>query len=326
MTTPTGKWPREAGAALLTTLIIVAALSAISVSVLTDMRRDQRLAANAVSVAQAQWYAVGADAFARVTADDLVSGALPRTALAGPPRVGVFPLDAGMMQISVRDASVCINVNGVVSGAGEIYERNAIGAEQLVGAMELQGIPASRANELVGAIVAWIDTGGGSIGADDAPYAQLDPPYLTGAEPLAELSELRAIRGFSPDVIAKLKPLICALPHVGPSRINLNAMTVEQAPILVAATLRKMTQAQAVDLLKRRPSQGWQSLGEVFANPTLAALDLPREALAAFTLDTRAIAIDALVTHHDAEVAMSELMVLNGGRFVTAARRWTQDT
>jgi general secretion pathway protein K len=321
-----GPWTRDTGAALLTTLMIVAALSAISVSVLTDMRRDQRLAANAASVAQAQWYAVGADAFARITADDLISGALPRTALAGPPRIGVFPLDAGMMRISVRDASVCINVNGVVSGAGEIYERNETGAKQLAAIMEQQGIPASRANELVGEIVGWIDTGGGSLGADDAPYSRLDPAYLTGAEPLAEISELRAIRGFSPDVIAKLRPWICALPQVGPSRINLNAMTPEQAGILVAATLGKVTQVQAVNLLRRRPPQGWQSIGEVFADPALGALDLPQDALAAFTLDTRVIAIDALVTHRDAEVAMSELMLLSGGRFVTAARRWTEET
>jgi general secretion pathway protein K len=316
----------ESGAALLTTLMIVAALSAISVSVLADMRRSGRISANATSIAQAQWYAIGAEAFARVTAEDLVSGALPRTSLAGPPRTATFPLDNGLMQVAVRDGSTCINLNSVVAGAGDIYERDETGASQLRTMMKLQDIPGGRAAELVDTLVAWIDTAGGSVGADDGPYAQVDPPYITGREPLAEVSELRAIRGFTPEIVRKLRPWVCALPHVGPSRINLNALVPEQAPLLVAISEGRISNRQATDLIKRRPPMGWQSIGEVFADPGLAALALPETVIASFALETRYLAIDALVTHGEAEVVMSELMMRSGSGFVTAARRWSEDT
>lgn len=318
--------PCDAGAALLTTLIIVAGLAAISVAVLADMQRSQRLSANAQSTAQAQWYAIGAEAFARLTAEDLVSGVLPRTALAGSPRTAALPLDHGLMQVSLRDATTCINANSVVSGAGDIFERDETGVKQLVALMTMQGLSHGQATALADALVGWIDTGGGVVGADDAPYAGMDPPYLTGGEPLAEFSELRAIRGFTPEILAKLRPWLCVLPYTGPSRINLNALSEEQAPVLVAATDRKLSLSAARDLIRRRPQAGWQSLGEAFADPAMASLGLDERALSAFTLDTRALAIDVIVAHADAEVAMSELMVRSGQGFVTAARRWTEDT
>ncbi len=318
-------WTRDTGAALLTTLIVVAGLAAISVAVLADMQRAQRLSANAHSTAQAQWYAVGAEAFARLTADDLVSGALPRTALASAPRMAAFPLDHGMMQVSVRDASTCINANSVVSGAGDIFERDETGVRQVIALMTLLGLSTGQAADLTDSLVGWIDTGGGAVGADDAPYASMAPPYLTGGEPLAEISELRAIRGFTPEVMAKLRPWLCVLPQTGPSRVNLNALTEEQAPVLVAATENKLTPSAVRDLIRRRPPAGWQSIGEVFAGPSLAALGMDERALSSFTLDTRAVALDVLVTHADAEVAMSELMISSGQGFVTAARRWTED-
>ena len=316
----------ESGAALLTTLMIVAALAAISVSLLADMRRSSRISANATSISQAQWYAIGAEAFAQVTAADLLSGDMPRTALAGPPRTAAFPLDNGVMQVAVRDGSTCINVNSVAAGAGDIYERDETGASQLRTLMELQGIPGGRAAELVDALAAWIDTTGGSVGADDGPYAQVDPPYMTGREPLAEVSELRAIRGFTPEVMARLRPWICALPQLGPSRININALTPEQAPLLVAVSEGKISAEQAKDLIRRRPPLGWQSVGEVFADPRMSALGLSEAVMASFVLETRFLVIYVLVTHGEAEVVMSELMMRGNTGFVTAARRWSEDT
>jgi general secretion pathway protein K len=322
---PRARSPGDRGAALLTTLIVVAGLSAIAVSALADMRRDQRLSANAQSTAQAQWFAIGAESYARLMAEDLVSGALPRTALAGPPRTGAFPLDQGMMQVTVRDASTCINANGVVSGAGDVYEREEAGVAQVVALMEMQGLSSAKSTELAEALVEWIDTVGGVVGADDAAYTALAPPYLSGSEPLSEFSELRAIRGFTPDVLEMLRPWLCVLPAVGPSRINLNALTPEQAPVLVAMSGGKITPTQARDLLRRRPATGWQSLGEALSDPAIAAAVIDQRALQALTLDTQYLGIDVIVTHADAEAAMSGLMVRGGNGFVTAARRWTED-
>lgn len=319
------KWSRESGAALLTTMVVVAALSAVAVAVLADIRRGQQLSANMQNVSQAQWFAIGADAYARVMAERLTSGELPRTALAGPPRIAAFPLDRGMMQVAVSDGSACINLNSVVSGAGDIFERDDVGADQVVALMKLAGIAPGVAENLVSALVDWIDTGGGRVGSDDAPYSRKQPPYLTGGEPLAEFSELRAITGFTPEILARLRPFACVLPQTGPSPVNINALSPERAQVLAALGAGKLSVAQAQKVLARRPPSGWQSLGEAFTDPDLAAAALPERAVAALRLDTRYLAIDVLVLHDDAEVVMSELMARQGSGFVTVSRRWSRD-
>ena len=318
-------WNRESGAALLTTMVVVAALSAISVAVLADIRRDQKLSANMQSVSQAQWFAIGADAYARVTAERLASGELPRTALPGPPRFATFPLDRGVMQVAVSDGSACINLNSVVSGAGDIFERDDVGAAQVEALMKLTGMSSGQADSLVSGLIAWIDTGGGRVGSDDAPYSRRSPPYLTGGEPLAEFSELRAIAGFTPEILASLRPFACVLPQVGPSPVNLNALDPQQGLVLAALSAGKLSVAQAGKVIERRPQSGWQSIGEAFNDPELAGSGMNERTISALRLDTRYLAIDVFVSHDDAEVVMSQLMTRQGSGFVTVSRRWARD-
>jgi len=87
----------------------------------------------------------------------------------------------------------------------------------------------------------------------------------------------------------------------------------------------RLTPAQARDLLKRRPAAGWQSLGEALGDPAIAAAGIDPRALQALTLDVRYPAIEVAVTHADAEVAMTGLLVRSGNGFATAARRWTDE-
>lgn len=316
---------RERGAALLTTLVIVAALSAIAVAALTDMRRSQQLTSNQQSLSQAQWFAIGADAYIRVIADELVSGALPATALAGGARKAVFPLDRGLMQISVTDGAACINLNSVVMGAGDVFERDELGAGQLTALMKLLSISSGDAAQAVSALVRWIDTGGGRVGSDDAAYTRLEPRYITGQEPLSEFSELRAISGFTADMVRTIRPFTCVLPQTGPSPVNLNALSIEQAPVLAALSLGRLSLSEARRVLERRPAAGWQSLGEAFSDPLMAGLGLDERIRSALRLSNTYLAVDVLVIHDEAEVAMSELLARRGADVVTVARRWSGD-
>ena len=56
---------REEGAALLTVLLLVAVMSALAVGVLDDIRFGLKRTANAETIGQAQWYALGAETVAR---------------------------------------------------------------------------------------------------------------------------------------------------------------------------------------------------------------------------------------------------------------------
>jgi general secretion pathway protein K len=316
--------PREAGVALLTALLIVLALSTLAVGALEGLQRTRRLDANASSLSQARWYAIGAEAQVRSVAAEFRQGALGRVAFARGPRVFTFPLETGVMEIAVRDGSLCLNLNGVVAGAGDLMQRNEIGAAQLENLMIELGAPKAAAGRTIEALVDWIDTDDGRMapGADDARYLARAPGYLTGAQPLAEVSELRAIDGFGPDLYAVLRPFVCVLPDVGPTRINLNALTPEQAPVLVALTLGAMPRKAAADLIAGRPAFGWSDIQQVRDAARLAGYDFPESALTQLDLDPRYLDLAINVVHLDAEVVLTEQLVFSGDRFRTVARRW----
>lgn len=322
-----GKPSDERGVALLTALLVVLVLSAVAVAALETLQRGQRLAANASSLAQAQWYALGADSFVSLIAEDLYDNPLAGVALAEGEIVQTLPLDNGYMELHIADGSTCINLNAVVAGANNTYQRHETGAAQfeaLLIALEYTDV---QARELTGSLIAWIDStdSRGATGRDDSPYLSRTPSYMTGREPLAEVSELRAVRGFTPEIYDALRPFVCAHPNVGPSKINLNALTEDDAPILVALFEGRINDTAARRIIANRPETGWSDLGQFWSGRDVAAVGAPEAAIEQAELTPRYLDLTVNVTHLDAQTTMSSLLVFNGGTFRTAARRWSED-
>lgn len=315
---------RERGAALLVVLLMVAGMSAVAVGLLDTLRRGQSLWGNAATQAQAQWYALGAEAYVRALASEGMAQENVRHAFLAGEQAVAFPLDAGLMQVRLADGGVCLNLNGVVEGAGDIYQRHEAGAAQLAKLMTTLDIPARQADELVDALVAWIDTGGASgTDRDDVRYLNRQPAYITGAQPLAGVSELRAIQGFTPQIVARLRPVVCALPAVGPGRLNLNALTPEQAPLLVAVAEGELSLRSAHDILAARPAQGWTDASAFWAQPALSGLqpsDTAREQIS-FEPDYLDLVVD--VSFAGAQATLSQSMRRSGSALTTFARSWS---
>ena len=76
---------------------------------------------------------------------------------------------------------------------------------------------------LADALVDWIDD---DIevrfpdGAEDETYLLLATPYRTANRPLADISELRLVSGYEPEVIETLRPFVVALPEATPINVN----------------------------------------------------------------------------------------------------------
>ncbi len=317
----------ESGVALLTALLVVLVLSAVSVAALETLQRGQRLAANASSLAQAQWYALGADSFVRLIAEDLYANPLAGIALAEGEIVQTLPLDNGYMDLRIADGSTCINVNSVVAGANNTFQRHETGAAQFTALLTALDFSDVQADELTNSLIAWIDStdSRGATGRDDSPYLSQSPSYMTGREPLAEVSELRAVRGFTPEVYETIRPFICAHPNVGPSKINLNALTEDDAPILAALFEGRINASTARRIIANRPATGWASLGQFWSSRDVTAIGAPEAAIEQAELTPRYLDLTVHVTHLDAQTTMSGLLVFNGGSFRTAARRWSED-
>ena len=256
--------PGERGAALLTVLMLVSVMAVLSASALEKLRISTRLAANAGAIDQARAYAMAAEgiALSRITA--LVEADPARTPAPEQwnGRETALPLPGGSAFAMVRDGGNCFNLNSVVVGQiGEPLLTRPQGISQFVALMRVLGISEAEARKAAVSLADWIDSDvqPQPEGAEDQAYVGAETPYRTGNTLLADSSELRAIAGVTPELYEKVRPWVCALPVTDLSPINVNTLTLEQAPLLSMLMLDRLSPDRARALLLARPPGGYES-------------------------------------------------------------------
>lgn len=257
--------PGERGAALLTVLMLVAVMAALSASALERLRLSTRLAANAGAIDQARVYAVAAEQVAAARIGDLVERPIDPAAWSG--RTTRLPLPTGVATARLDDGGSCFNLNSVVSGqpavpGAPLLVRPA-GLMQFIQLMQVLGVAEPEARRVATALADWVDTDSQAMldGAEDAAYAGRAPGYRTGNTFLADASELRAVAGVTPELYARLKPWICALPTSDLSPINPNSVAPDQAPLVAMLFPDLVPVERARALIATRPAGGWESAG-----------------------------------------------------------------
>src|SRR3546814_3276288 len=96
-----------------------------------------------------------------------------------------------MIRARLSDATACFNLNSVVEGTGELWQRRESGSRQFTALLRALDVPQVQADGLVDSLVDWIDSdqAPGPAGAEDASYLVRDPAYRTGGALLAEVTE-----------------------------------------------------------------------------------------------------------------------------------------
>lgn len=323
---------RQDGMALLAVLLLVATIAVLITALLDDIRFAQRRTGNLQAIEQAQRYALGTEALARQRLTQLagLSGTAAVTAAASlDGRPLVYPIDNGMLRVQLRDASACFNLNGVVQGGLGMFSRSELGARQYSALLQATGIEQARAEALTDTLVDWIDSDQqpGAQGAEDDAYAGGEAPYRTGDTLLAEVSELRALRGYDADVYARIRPFVCALPSIERG-INTNSLRPDDAPVLVALTAGLVPLASARRIIVARPPTGWTQDNSIWGDPAMAAAGAELGDEVYQQADTRStrFTLRSEVDHAGAQAVLTALLDLDGtGRPRTVARRWTLD-
>lgn len=320
----------EKGAALLTVLLLVAVMAALSVLALEKLRLSTRLAANGAALDQARAFAMGAEYLAIGRVAELNGRDTGKTTLAGAwnGRVIRLPIPGGLATVRVTDGGNCFNLNSVAEGAvpGELRAREA-GVIQFVALMRLLGIADGDARHVAASLADWIDSDGlpDPEGAEDETYRQAPVSYRAANTLLADVSELRAVAGVTPEIYAKLHPWICALPTTDLSPLNVNTISEEQAPLIAMLIPDQLDLPRARQIIAGRPAGGWDSLVDFWKLPALVALTPTMEVQAQPQLRTRWFALDLDVELGGAQV--SETALIDGGlepaRLVL--RRWGED-
>jgi general secretion pathway protein K len=320
----------EKGVALLSVLLLVAVLSALAVAVLDDIRFDLRRSANAESTGQAQWYALGAESLARARIARLSDANANRTSLEGDwnGRWQDFPIENGGIHARVSDATGCFNLNSVVQGASEQWQRRDIGLRQFSALLRGIGFSQRDSASLAETLADWIDSDNtrNTLGAEDDAYMGVVPSYRTSGTLLSEVSELRAVRGFTSSSYARLRPFVCALPTAELSPININTLTPDNAVLLSALTEGALPVETARRVLAARPREGWASVDDFWQEPALANAVPSDAALNQVAVRTRYFRLHAEITYAGADAFLTTLFEQAGsGPARLAARRWGRD-
>lgn len=319
----------ERGVALLVVLLLVAFMATLAVAVLDDIRFGQRRLLNARGADQARWYALGAEALARAQIEKVLAAQPDRLTLAGNwnGRSFQFPVEGGGITMRVRDATLCFNLNSLVTG-GNVLEAKKIAQRQFAAMLRALDLTEAEALSLTASITDWMDTDQdvSALGAEDQDYQSLPLPYRTSGALLSEVSELRAVRAITPAIYAKLRPYVCTLPTNELSPINVNTLSLDQAPVLAGLVENKLALAQLRSLLANRPRAGWGSKSEFWSEALLRNVPVETESKSQIALTSRFFTLEARVVYGETETVLSSLIeVLPGMRLRMLDRRWTSE-
>ena len=261
----------ENGAALLTVLLLVAVMSVIAAVMLDRMAIATRLAANGQSLVQARLYSVAAE--------NLAMGQIKRLVEADPSRttnrsgwVGrefTLPFENGLARGRMTDGGNCFNLNSVVTGEAGAYRSRQAGQQQFASLMRSLNIDGNAAQQIVDSLTDWVDSDqfDQPYGAEDNYYTGLDVPYRTPNHLVTDVTELRSIKGMTPDIYLKMRPWVCALPEAELSPINVNTLTVDRASLITMLAPQVLTDEGVKRVLAGRGPDGfsgtfafWQAL------------------------------------------------------------------
>jgi general secretion pathway protein K len=234
--------------------------------------------------------------------------------------------DGAAVDAAVRDGGNCFNLNSVaeIKGPG-VFASRLIGIRQFEDFMRVLGVPQDGARRISEAAGDWVDSDGdrSPAGAEDANYGA--DRYRTGNTLFAEPSELRALSGVTPEIFALLRPWLCALPTAELSPININTLSVEQAPLLSMLSPGQIPVETARQVIAVRPAAGWASLSDFYRTRELIAVNLPLDVQMQPQLRTRWFRADLQVELQGAELRETVLLDARVAPSRVVARRWGQE-
>lgn len=320
--------PHERGAALLTVLLLVAVMATVSATALDRLTLATRLTANAAVAGQARQWLGMAEQLAAVKLEDALAASPDRTTLAGGwlNRAQAIDLpDGGRVVARVSDAGNCFNLNSLASRSADgVMIVRAPAVSQFSALMAAVGIDAGTAQRVAAAAADWIDSDNVPLpaGAEDSAYAG------TGRVPantsMADESELFGVSGMTAEVAALIRPWVCALPDHQMSPVNINTLTLEQAPLLTMLVPGQMTIEQARAVIAQRPTGGFDSVNAFWKSPVFRGMALPQEATEQVTVRSNWFRLQARVANADVAVGQIALLAVKDGKVRLVRRQWSQ--
>lgn len=314
----------ERGASLVSALLLVAVMSALAMSLVTDLRFSMRRSANLEVRDQAYWYALGAREFAEISIERAMQApddTLRPDAdwLTGP---RIFPITDGQLVGRVRDASNCFNLNSLVTAeANGLLIANPQQRRRFEALLQAIGLPVQQSASIAAELTDWLDSDQRPVlsGAEDDTYIGAGRGYRTGNTLLAEPEEMLALASMTALVYGQIEPFVCAHPVVENIPLNINTLQFDEAPLLVAMFEGQISRTTADGILIQRPPDGFATMDLFWGLEVFETVEVATEHRQAISRTSKYFQIEVDVLYAGARFTLSELVEWRGG-----VRRLTQ--
>ncbi len=300
---------RQKGVALLTTLLLVALVTILTINLQWDTNLDMRRSTNLFESDQALLYALGAEAWAsEILQTDARDSDTDHTGEDWATPVPTLPIEGGAIRGFLEDMQGRFNLNNLVGRRGQVDEVALEQFERLLTVLELD--PA-----LARITVDWLDRDlepGFPSGAEDSFYTARTPPYRTANLALTSTSELLAIGEMNAVSYLILAPYVTALP-------NGTALNVNTASEPVLRSLSdQISDTVAENLVGERGDQGFDGLA------AFADLVEP-EILQSLELSSSFFRLTADVSIGSTRFTLYSLLERNNGQLIPVMRTFNSE-
>ena len=318
----------ERGAALLAVLLLVAVTGAIAAAAMESLSLSRAAALNTVALDQGRAYAQAVEQLTLLTVDEMIGRNPDRTTLEGGWNGAVRRIalpGGGTARVRLRDGGNCFNLNSVVEGDPRTrLVRRQTGVDQFAGLLQALGVGMSEGRRIAEAAADWADTDSlpGPAGAEDSAYTGGPHPYRTANSLFADPGEVRMLAGMTPEILARVRPWLCALPAAILSPLDMNTLLPEQAPLLSMLAPGQFDVERARRVLAGRPASGWSNQIEFWRIDALRGLSVPLDAQLQLQTRTQWFAVDVSVAMDDGEFAESALVDARLQPSLLVSRRW----
>ena len=288
------------GTALITAMLVLAISVGAVVGMTSRQQIDVRRTANQIQSEQAFQYALGIESWATgVLADDAKHGSVDHLgegwASPLPPRA----VEGGRVAGSVRDVQARFNLNNLVLG-GDDSELYRARFRRLLGLLNVD-------QQTAQGIVDWLDADLEAEfpnGAEDEFYLRRTPDYRSANRPMADVSELRLVRGVDAEAYRRMAPFISTLPTSAPVNVN-------TAPAAILMCIAEgIGKSDAESLIRHREETPFKNVAGFLTHDALAGRSVSAEGLAT---GTKYFEVHSEVQMERARVQLLSLLSRQGG-------------
>jgi len=335
----------ETGAALLSVLLMVAFMSIAALALMDMSVRGIQTAKAGDGQSRALWQITSAEQAALARIEQMFEAADGQFSESVGSLGQEIVFAEGNLVVTARleEAGNCFNVNALAmdetesddpfeigddeSLEDEVFDEDAesstdeeFGQNTVLAAPEenyrwllsAAGLREDQVDLATNALLDWIDIDNVARpdGAEDGYYRLLKTSYLTSGTQLAELSELRAIRGYSKKIIDQISPLLCAHQNKNMSILNINTLQPDQSALLSMVFAGELSPRGARDVILNRPEEGWVSVDEMFQERRIERVDPEDRQSGLLGTRSRYIRLEGRVSGVDQDIEFSSLFVI----------------